>query len=252
MLQVPPNLSRDFSGQIPLEQSSQFTLPDASDRTKSDQKPTRGVKKMKRILFGLTILIPSIIKAEGIDKKIDKAFQPISDFFSQLIFFEVFGIPFVLILLVFSAIFFRVLFLSGKYLYDLYYAETITHMPKSQIDSFFSGDIREFTLHGVGLLEPRSSRQSVGVGVGKGGVGIGTSKSFFSGEEQTKIDSGRIHFDNEKIQFIGATNQISWAWKKIVSVSIALIPSSKAPFACFCNVVGSIERLISIPLNNAD
>lgn len=122
---------------------------------------------------------------------------------------------------VFSAIFFRVLFLSGKYLYDLYYAETITHMPKSQIDSFFSGDIREFTLHGVGLLEPRSSRQSVGVGVGKGGVGIGTSKSFFSGEEQTKIDSGRIHFDNEKIQFIGATNQISWAWKKIVSVSIA-------------------------------
>ena len=65
---------------------------------------------MKRILFVLTILLPSIIKAEGIDKKIDKAFQPISDFFSQLIFFEVFGIPFVLILLVCSAIFFTIYF----------------------------------------------------------------------------------------------------------------------------------------------
>ena len=46
---------------------------------------------MKKIIFTLSILLPSIIKAEGIDKKIDNAFQPISDFFSQLIFFEVFG-----------------------------------------------------------------------------------------------------------------------------------------------------------------
>ena len=42
---------------------------------------------MKKIIFTLSILLPTIIKAEGIDKKIDKAFQPISDFFSQLIFF---------------------------------------------------------------------------------------------------------------------------------------------------------------------
>jgi len=46
----------------------------------------------------------------GIDTKIDKAFQPISDFFSKLIFFKVFGIPFVLMLLVFSAIFFTIYF----------------------------------------------------------------------------------------------------------------------------------------------
>ena len=65
---------------------------------------------MKKIIFTMSILLPSIIKAEGIDKKIDNAFQPISDFFSQLIFFEVFGIPFVLILLVFSAVFFTIYF----------------------------------------------------------------------------------------------------------------------------------------------
>ena len=65
---------------------------------------------MKKILFTLSILLPTIIMAEGIDKKIDIAFQPISDFFSQLIFFEVFGIPFVLILLVFSAAFFTIYF----------------------------------------------------------------------------------------------------------------------------------------------
>ena len=38
---------------------------------------------MKKIILTLTILIPSIIKAEGLDEKIDKSFQPISDFFSQ-------------------------------------------------------------------------------------------------------------------------------------------------------------------------
>jgi len=46
----------------------------------------------------------------GIDQKIDQAFAPISDFFSNVIFFNVFGIPFVLILLVFSAFFFTIYF----------------------------------------------------------------------------------------------------------------------------------------------
>ena len=46
----------------------------------------------------------------GIDQKIDQAFAPISDFFSNIIFFNVFGIPFVLILLVFSAFFFTIRF----------------------------------------------------------------------------------------------------------------------------------------------
>ena len=46
----------------------------------------------------------------GLDQQIDQAFQPISDFFSRVIFFEIAGTPFVLILLVFSAAFFTVYF----------------------------------------------------------------------------------------------------------------------------------------------
>ena len=65
---------------------------------------------MKNFLLALTLFLPALAKAEGIDTKIDKSFQPISDFFSQLIFFPVFGIPFVLILLVFSAVFFTIYF----------------------------------------------------------------------------------------------------------------------------------------------
>ena len=76
----------------------------------NDNECTIKQLKMKRIFLALTILLPTIIKAEGIDEQIDKSFQPISNFFSQLIFFPVFGIPFVLILLVFSAVFFTVYF----------------------------------------------------------------------------------------------------------------------------------------------
>ena len=46
----------------------------------------------------------------GLDEKIDQAFAPISDFFSAVIFFEVFGVPFVLLLLVSSALFFTIYF----------------------------------------------------------------------------------------------------------------------------------------------
>ncbi len=46
----------------------------------------------------------------GLDRQIDLAFKPISDFFSALIFFEIAGTPFVLLLLVFSAAFFTLYF----------------------------------------------------------------------------------------------------------------------------------------------
>ena len=51
-----------------------------------------------------------MLHAEGIDTKIDQSFKPISDFFSQLVFFKILDIPFVLILLVFSALFFTLYF----------------------------------------------------------------------------------------------------------------------------------------------
>ncbi len=71
---------------------------------------------MKFILTALlSFLIPTVAGAQevaeiGLDKQIDQAFKPVSDFFSALIFFEIAGTPFVLFLLVFSAAFFTVYF----------------------------------------------------------------------------------------------------------------------------------------------
>ena len=69
----------------------------------------------KYLLFILSVFIPLISFAQetqevGIDQKIDQAFQPVSDFFSAIVFFEVAGTPFVLILLVASALFFTIYF----------------------------------------------------------------------------------------------------------------------------------------------
>ena len=63
---------------------------------------------MRKILF-LTLL-PFLSFADGIDQKIDEAFAPISNFFSNLVFFTIYDIPFVLMLLVFSALFFTIYF----------------------------------------------------------------------------------------------------------------------------------------------
>ena len=58
-------------------------------------------------------LIPSFfansisVSQLGLDQRIDKAFQPFSDLISGIVFFEVFsGAPFVIVLLVLSALFF--------------------------------------------------------------------------------------------------------------------------------------------------
>ena len=73
--------------------------------------------KFKITLFLIT-LFPSLILANsnnvsgiGLDERIDKAFQPFSDFVSSIVFFEVFsGAPFVIVLLVISALFFTIYF----------------------------------------------------------------------------------------------------------------------------------------------
>ena len=72
------------------------------------------MKKKLRLL--LLLLIPSVTYAQekGLDQQIDEAFKPISDFFSQVIFFTIplagMDVPFVLILLVGSALFFTIFF----------------------------------------------------------------------------------------------------------------------------------------------
>lgn len=65
-----------------------------------------------RLATFLALIIPiiSFSQEKGLDEKIDEAFKPVSDFFSALIFFEIAGTPFILILLVASAAFFTIYF----------------------------------------------------------------------------------------------------------------------------------------------
>ncbi len=68
-----------------------------------------------RLLAIFTALFPVLTFSQeteelGLDQKIDQAFQPVSSFFESVIFFDIAGTPFVLILLVGSALFFTLYF----------------------------------------------------------------------------------------------------------------------------------------------
>ena len=70
-----------------------------------------------KLVLPLILSLPNFILANnqtnniGLDQQIDKAFQPFSDLVSKVVFFEVFdGAPFVIVLLVFSALFFTIYF----------------------------------------------------------------------------------------------------------------------------------------------
>ena len=71
---------------------------------------------MKKYLLSIfTLILPIItfaqeVQEKGLDQRIDEGFKPISDFFSNVIFFKIADTPFVLILLVFSAAFFTIYF----------------------------------------------------------------------------------------------------------------------------------------------
>ena len=80
---------------------------------------------MKRILFALTFLFPCILYAKGLDERIDQGFAPVSNFFSKIIFFEINDIPFVLMLLVFSALFFTVYFVFPNIQYFKFAINTV-------------------------------------------------------------------------------------------------------------------------------
>lgn len=66
----------------------------------------------KLLLMVLFVIAPIFTSAQekGWDQRIDEAFQPVSDFFSDVIFFKVFDAPFVVILLVVSAAIFTIYF----------------------------------------------------------------------------------------------------------------------------------------------
>ena len=68
---------------------------------------------MKKIIFSTIFVLTCFItqaQEKGLDKKIDEAFAPVSEFFSKTVFFEIAGYPFVILLLIASAAFFTLYF----------------------------------------------------------------------------------------------------------------------------------------------
>ena len=67
---------------------------------------------MKKLFSLLFFVVPflSFSQDKGLETRIDEAFAPISDFFSEVVFFPVGGYPFVILLLVGSAAFFTLYF----------------------------------------------------------------------------------------------------------------------------------------------
>ena len=104
------------------------------------------------------MILPNFVLAQtekaaeiGLDQKIDQAFKPFSDFISNVVFFEVFsGAPFVIVLLVFSALFFTLYFgfpnikyfgkaigvVRGKY-------DHVDHSTSGNNDLSVDGDIKD-------------------------------------------------------------------------------------------------------------
>ena len=68
------------------------------------------MKKIFLLSFFSLFTLPVFSQEKGLDQRIDEAFQPVSDFFSELVFFSIGENPFVIYLLVGSAIFFTLYF----------------------------------------------------------------------------------------------------------------------------------------------
>jgi AGCS family alanine or glycine:cation symporter len=68
------------------------------------------MKKIQLLFLMFLIPIVSFAQEKGLDQRIDEAFAPISNFFSKTVFFEIAGYPFVILLLIGSAVFFTVYF----------------------------------------------------------------------------------------------------------------------------------------------
>ena len=71
---------------------------------------TAFMKNIFFLTFFTLFTLPISSQEKGLDQKIDEAFQPVSDFFNNVIFFSIGENPFVIYLLVGSAIFFTLYF----------------------------------------------------------------------------------------------------------------------------------------------
>ena len=77
------------------------------------------MRKQLLLIFFSLFTLPIFAQEKGIDQRIDEAFQPISEFFSKRVFFPIGDYPFVIYLLVGSAIFFTVYFVFPNIRYFL-------------------------------------------------------------------------------------------------------------------------------------
>jgi AGCS family alanine or glycine:cation symporter len=102
---------------------------------------------MKKKFLSLLLLVTPILtfaQEKGLDQKIDEAFQPIADFFEALIFFpiykgEEYTIPFVLLLLVGSALFFTIYFKFPN-IFHLSTAINVVRGKYDEVDQHSLGD----------------------------------------------------------------------------------------------------------------
>ena len=77
------------------------------------------MKKIFLLTFFILFSLPVFSQEKGLDQRIDEAFQPVSDFFSEVIFFSIGENPFVIYLLVGSALFFTLYFVFPNIRYFL-------------------------------------------------------------------------------------------------------------------------------------
>ena len=77
------------------------------------------MKKIFLLTFFTLFSLPVFSQEKGLDQRIDEAFQPMSDFFSEVIFFSIGENPFVIYLLVGSALFFTLYFVFPNIRYFL-------------------------------------------------------------------------------------------------------------------------------------
>ena len=77
------------------------------------------MRKPLLLIFFSLFTLPIFAQEKGIDQRFDEAFQPISEFFSKRVFFLIGDYPFVIYLLVGSAIFFTVYFVFPNIRYFL-------------------------------------------------------------------------------------------------------------------------------------
>ena len=77
------------------------------------------MKKIFLLTFFTLLSLPVFSQEKGLDQRIDEAFQPVSDFFSEVIFFSIGENPFVIYLLVGSALFFTLYFVFPNIRYFL-------------------------------------------------------------------------------------------------------------------------------------